>query len=317
MPGLWGPDRIAIMSQSMSLAAIQERYRRGENITALFREMEGSSHNSSQAIEVAYDMQAGSYVAAFERPEFAAYSATYTERIAGVIAGLGGCQSLLEVGVGEATTLAQVVSALEETSNGAPDGFGGFDISWSRIAVGKEFSQARGQQPVLFVGDLFEIPLADSSVDVVYTSHSIEPNGGREKEAISELFRVANRYLVLLEPSNELGTKETQERSLAQGYVQDLGRHAKELGLNVIEHRLFEPCANPKNQTALIVIEKDPGAPQRDKIELASPLSREPLIHKDGHLYSPTDLRVFPVIGGIPCLRPEQGIIASGFAGAS
>lgn len=301
------------MPNSMSLAAIQERYRRGENITALFREMEGSSHNSPQAIEVAYDMQAGSYVAALDRPEFAAYSRTYTERIAKVISDLGGCRSLLEVGVGEATTLAQVAAALEE----APADFGGFDISWSRIAVGKRFTAARGREPVLFVGDLFDIPLADSSVDVVYTSHSIEPNGGREKEAISELYRVASRYLVLLEPSNELGSRETQERSLAQGYVQDLGRHAGELGLRVIEHRLFEPCANPRNQTALLVIEKDADAPQRDRIQLASPLSKEPLTQAHGHLYSPTDLRVFPVIGGIPCLRPEQGIIASGFVDPS
>ena len=294
----------------MTLAAIQERYRRGENITALFREMEGSSRNSPEAIEVAYDMQAGSYIAALDRPDSAAYSETYTRRIAEVIGGLGGCRSLLEVGVGEATTLTQVAAAMDE----APASYGGFDISWSRIAAGKRFAASREQEPVLFVGDLFEIPLPESSVDVVYTSHSIEPNGGREKEAIAELYRVASRYLVLLEPSNELGTEETKQRSLAQGYVQDLGRHARELGLKVIEHRLFEPCANPKNQTALLLIEKDSGAAFQDRIQLASPLSKEPMAETGGHFYSPTDLRVFPVIGGIPCLRPEQGIIASGFA---
>jgi ubiquinone/menaquinone biosynthesis C-methylase UbiE len=36
------------------------------------------------------------------------------------------------------------------------------------------------QQADLVVADLFHIPFADNSVDVVYTSHSLEPNGGRE-----------------------------------------------------------------------------------------------------------------------------------------
>ena len=300
------------MAIEWNLAEIRERYRRGENITALFREMEGGAgadvpRNSSQAIEIAYDMQAGSYVKALEEPAFAEYSATYCSRIADVIAGLGPFGSLLEVGVGEATTLSQVAAALPTV----PAAIGGFDISWSRVAVGRDFARSRELEPTLFVGDLFEIPLADASVDVVYTSHSIEPNGGREKEALLELYRVANRHLVLLEPSNELGSEDTKARSLAQGYVQDLGRHARELGLTVLEHRLFEPCANPKNQTALLVIEKSASAPPKNAIELASPHSKEPLLEVGGHLYSDTDLRVYPVIAGIPCLRAEQGIVAS------
>lgn len=298
---------ITAVNEIMNLAEIRERYRRGENITALFRELEGSSHNSLRAIEVAYDMQAGSYVRGLDDPGFADFSSVYTGRVAETIAALGPCHSLLEVGVGEATTFSQVVAALPER----PAGLGGFDISWSRISVARKFARSHGLDPTLFVGDLFHIPLADSSVDVVYTSHSIEPNGGREREALLELYRVASRYLVLLEPSNELGSEETSARMREHGYVQDLGRHASELGLKVVEHRLFEPCANPLNQTALLVIEKDPHAPGRSSLELASPISKDVLTWGDDHLYSAADLLIFPLLAGIPCLRPQQGVVAA------
>ena len=304
---------MATPMNSMTLAEIRDRYRRGENITALFRRLEGSGGNSLRAIEVAYDMQAGSYVAALDDPEFAEFHAGYSAEIAHVIDGLGGCSSLLEVGVGEATTLSQVAKSLSTPASG----IAGFDISWSRIDVARDFARGRGLAPTLFVADLFAIPFADSSIDIVYTSHSIEPNGGREREALSELFRVASRYVVLLEPSNELGSEETRARTLEHGYVQDLGRHASELGFKAVEHRLVEPCANPRNQTALLVLEKDPRAAPRDTVELVSPVSKGALVARSDHMYAESDLLAFPLIGGIPCLRPEQGVVATRFADRS
>ena len=117
--------------------------------------------------------------------------------------------------------------------------------------MAREYAVALGVRANLFAGDLTEIPIQDSAVEVVYTSHSIEPNRGREKQILAELYRVTRRYLVLLEPSNELGTQETRRHIEEHKYCLDLGRHVRELGFDVIEHRLFEHVRNPVNQTAL------------------------------------------------------------------
>ena len=49
------------------------------------------------------------------------------------------------------------------------------------------FIRASTLQLTLFVGDLFAIPVADSSFDVVYTSHSIEPNQAEKGSAHGSL----------------------------------------------------------------------------------------------------------------------------------
>jgi ubiquinone/menaquinone biosynthesis C-methylase UbiE len=84
--------------------------------------------------------------------------------------------SILEAGCGEATTLAGI---LQQLSSGGGCKLG-FDISWSRCAEGLDWLSENGVSARLFVADLFDIPLEDQTVDVVYTSHSVEPNGGRE-----------------------------------------------------------------------------------------------------------------------------------------
>ena len=47
---------------------------------------------------------------------------------------------------------------------------------------------------------------------------------------------------------------------------------------------------------------------------LACPRFKTPLKEIGGMLYSPEALAVYPVIGGIPCLRVENAILASKYA---
>jgi ubiquinone/menaquinone biosynthesis C-methylase UbiE len=147
--------------------------------------------------------------------------------------------SLLEGGCEEATTLAGVLNALPRK----PSECLGFDISWSRCAEGLGWLKSVEASAKLFVAELFAIPLADESVDVVYTSHSIEPNGGREEEALTELLRVARRAVALIEPLYELGTPEAQERMRHHGYVRTC--------------RLLDYASNPVNPSGVVVIEKN------------------------------------------------------------
>jgi len=155
---------------------LQELYKQGINITELLRKEQHLERNTDKVIEVAYDLQTGSYIAAMDRPNMAAYNEKYTAEIAKTLLSLCNPVSVLEAGVGEATTLAGVLQKMGRDIEGF-----GFDLSWSRVAYAKRWLESKGLSHVkLCTGNLFQIPFSDNSIDLVYTSHSIEPNGGNE-----------------------------------------------------------------------------------------------------------------------------------------
>lgn len=162
----------------------------------------------------------------------------------------------------------------------------------------------------LSVASLFEMPYADDSFDVVYTSHTIEPNGGQERAALVELARVTSGTLLLLEPSWQLANAEGRARMERLGYVRDLPGHAEALGLRVVRHEAFPFVVNPLNPTALTVIEKRAKAPSVAP-RWACPRYGEPLEDRGDALVSPGSLRAYPKLAGVPCLRREHGVLAS------
>jgi len=281
-------------------------YQSGKNVMEYLRGLQGTQLNDPFTILASYDLQAGSYVRALtEHPELARMQAASAAKFAALFDQLEPA-SLLEVGVGEATTLGNVLTRMQRRPMHAL----GFDISVSRVLVARSYLGTLDQKATLFTGALESIPLETSSVDVVYTSHSVEPNGGRERVILEELYRVARRYLVLREPSNELGSEATRSRMLQHGYAQNLHATAVELGYDVIQHSLWKLDPNPMNEAALIVIRK-PGfdAPVvGDAPALASPLNKRAMIRSGGGLYSEGDCLVFPILAGIPCLLPENGV---------
>lgn len=297
------------MEKIKVLQRIAEIYAQGGNIIQYLRGLGNNKHNTTEDILISYDFQAGSYVK-FAKSN-ATYLQNYTQTVAKVIDSLGVFESIMEVGVGEATTLSNVVTKLSHQ----PKSILGFDIAWSRIKYARQYAHSLGiNDAKLVVGDLFAPPMAANSVDIVYTSHSIEPNGGREREALESLYRIARRYVVLLEPAYELAPPEAQQRMKAHGYVTNLYQTAKDLGYNIIEHRLFDYVANPLNPTGLLIIAKESNIAAQDK-QLACPITGEILdYYPDKNVYfAPNSLLAYPVIDEIPCLLPQNAVVATHF----
>ena len=192
----------------------------------------------------------------------------------------------------------------------------GFDLSWSRVAHGLHYLSEKQIQASLFVADLFNIPLADDSIDIVYTSHSLEPNGGREKEAIKELLRVARHAVVLIEPIYELASPEAQERMRYHGYIRGLKDVATQLGAVLTNYQLLDftpnPLNNPLNPSGLLLLEKATTVNSTVGISWSCPLTRTRL-EDIGDLFESKETGlVYPVLRGVPMLNASNAIVASG-----
>jgi SAM-dependent methyltransferase len=286
-------------------------YAQGKNISEILRKEKRIHYNNEEIIELAYDLQTGSYINAMKDEAMTKHKEEFTAEIAKTIQSLFNPTSIMEAGIGEATTLAGVLKNLGDIHIESY----GFDLSWSRVAYAKNWLlESNISHVTLCTGSLFHIPFADNSIDLVYTCHSIEPNGGQEEPILRELYRVTKKYLILLEPGYELAGVKARRRMEFHGYCKNLNGISQSLGYKVIEHKLFPFTENPLNPTAITIIKKDPlDTYQRDvsTTKFVCPKYKTPLEEIGGMLFSPEALVVYPILANIPCLRIENGIVAS------
>lgn len=284
---------------------LRTRYQQGDNIAALLR---GSSHNDYQGerlIEVSYDLQSGSYTDLIRNETERQAPNAYAGEISQTIESLGAA-TVLEAGVGEATTLSRVIEQLGSSRTR----YAGFDLSWSRVAAARNWLRERSCTEVsLCVASLLEIPYCQDAFDVVYTSHAIESNGGREREILVELHRVTREWLVLFEPCHELATDEGKRRMEQFGYCRKLPQTCTELGFDVVDHGPVKHPTNLLNPTARTIVRKRQCVPVASQ-EFACPQFKTPLQLLGDAWYSPEALSVYPILGNIPCLRSENAIVA-------
>lgn len=292
-----------------SIAVLKEAYRCGANIMELLAGG-GAPANDFAAIQVSYDLQAGRYTEKFKSSEGSRQKAAFAEAL---IPHLEGFETILDAGVGEATTLAPVLRRI----GGSVRAFG-FDASVSRLRWARRNLVSATESPMLFVADTAEIPLRDSSVDLVLSVHSIEPNGGKEPALLAELLRVAGRRLVLIEPSSVYASETQLERMHRLGYCMNLPESLVELGANITLHERWPVKANPDNAAEIIVVDLapqkvtiDPSSGVSDGPELVAPSSLADLKPVDAGLYSVHDGLYFPIVGGFPVLTRAQAVIAT------
>jgi uncharacterized protein YbaR (Trm112 family) len=292
------------MQLNKTLRKIAQVYKDGGNIMSYLKTISNQDTNSKEAIAISYDLQAGSYIK--KAKEDSSYIDEYTAKISEIINKLGPYNTLMEAGVGEATTLCNVVTKLSDK----PKRSYGFDISWSRIKFAKKYAEELSINGLfLFMGDMFSMPINDNSIDIVYTAHSIDANGGKEAECIKELYRVTKKYLVLIEQSYEFAGDDGKKRMKNLGYATEIYNTVLKLDYKIIDYRLLGISSNPLNPTGVIIIEKNEEG--QATYELACPITLTQLTKERGAYFSKDSLLVYPIIDDIPCLLPGSAIIAT------
>ena len=294
---------------------IKQIYSSGGNIIRYLKTADGRMRNDIEDIMISYDFQAGSYLEMLRNnEEYASIKKRQTEKLAGIIDGFTcSVNSLLEAGVGEATTLIPTVKYLKRDDI---EWFGGNDISYSRIYVAQKFSIEKGAATAnLFVADIFDMPIKDNGIDVVYTFHSIEPNGSFESELLDELYRIAKKYIILIEPDYNLADQAGKMRMEENGYVKNVANTARRKGWKIIVDEPFGIGSNSLNPASLLIIEKNPNAESDcSASKFCCPVTHTDL-RKIGNVYfSEKSLLAYPVLNGIPCLRKENAIFATKLA---
>lgn len=294
------------MNKKKLLSKIQKLYNEDNiNITSYLKEIEKKEQNDIEDILISYDFQAGSYSKKYKEDPNS--KKKHLSKLIDILnSKLQPINSCLEVGVGEATSMIEIIKSLNLNLKKIY----GFDISWSRIKYAQKMIEEYGlENTELFTADLFEMPFNDNSIDLVYTIHALEPNGGKEVQAIKELYRVSNKYVVLVEPCYEVANEESKERMDKLGYVKGIREIIQTLGYTIIIDEMLENDINPLNKAKIIVIEKE--SIQNVNYALSCPLTKTPLVRLEGCYYSSESLLAYPIINGIPCLLSENAIVAT------
>jgi uncharacterized protein YbaR (Trm112 family) len=291
-------------------------YKSGENVTIALKKYLQQDHNTPEIIALSYDLQTGTYTTdALENEVF--YINRSQELASFVSPYLGDKESVLDLGSGEITVFSRLLADLK--SKNIIKAYAA-DISWSRLNFGLEVTKKivpKNINLTAFVSEIGKIPLPSKSIDVTFTDHSLEPNGGRLEEIIKEIFRCTNGLCIFTEPSNELASAEGIERMKKLGYIFDLEKTIKKLGGYIIDQKDLSNNYNTLNPARILVV----------RPPLLEPINSSNT-SESFYTFPGTDYKmqliggclvcdemgvVFPIIKNIPILMEDKLIFASKF----
>lgn len=294
----------------------KKAYANGENIMKVLRSQKKLYYNNSKIIEVAYDLQAGSYIRYAIKNHKS--ENLYTSQLAKILDNyISSKKSMLDIGTGELTTLSYVIKKLINK----PKIIYAFDISWSRIFKGLHFAKKNmgnyfsNLKP--FVGDIKEIPLLSKSVDITISNHALEPNGKNLHQLMLELFRITVDKLILFEPCYEINSKKGKKRMDKLGYIKNIDGTIKELNGKILEKIIIKNPSNPLNPTVCFVVSppKTTTAMKYKNLNkkniFSVPGTNFDITKNDNFYYSNATGFCFPILKSIPILKSNVAILAS------
>ena len=216
-------------------------------------------------------------------------------------------QSILEVGVGELTTIDSILKHKMSLKQ-----IFGVDLSVNRLLHGLEEFEKRHELNInLSKSNAISLPFEDSSFDLVYSRHTLEQMPRIFNIALSEMIRVSRKNIVLFEPSFEKGSLSQKLKMIKNDYFRGLDQFLSlRQDITIKESFLMKNSANPLNHTACYIIEKkDYFEPNEELIKFVCPISKKPLLDYEDFFYCRDSKRAYPKIKGIPILDQDYSFL--------
>lgn len=268
-------------------------------------------NNAELDNHISYELQAGSYIKNTYRSKDNSGSWTkkkkYTNELFNNMQNyIKNNQTFLEVGVGECVTMLPLLKKIKSKFKCK---FFGFDFSLSRIIYAKKFLKRNKVNASLFNANLDSIPLDNNSIDIVYSSHSIEPNRGKEKTIIEEMLRVSKKYIFLFEPIYELNPKKNRKRMEKFNYIKNLKKTCEKLDCKILKYELLNFSEQNHNLTGVIILEKKNIKRRSNSKHFTCPITKNKLDFQDNYLINKKFGIIYPIIKEIPVLTPSKYIL--------
>jgi ubiquinone/menaquinone biosynthesis C-methylase UbiE len=276
-----------------------------KNINQFLREKTNLSEK--EIIKISYDLQSGSYIRSYNYKKSLKVLNFMIKEINSTK-----FTSLLDFGCGELTNFYTLIKNIKT----AGKNFFCNDYSFNRIFLGKLFLDKKKLSVNLtcFTNDSIKIPLPDNSIDIVTTIHAIEPNKNDANKILRELWRVAKKKLILLEPNNKLTDempfyvkKIVNKRFKINNYVLNLEEKIKKITSNYKIIKLKHHF-NPLNPASLFIINKN--SQKFSKLNFLDPANDNVSLQKKSSFYfSEKTGRIFPIINNIICFNRNETFI--------
>ena len=216
-------------------------------------------------------------------------------------------QTVLEVGAGELTTMIPLADSF-----GSDIEWHGMDLSLNRVYHGKRAFLEKGERRVhVCKANAVALPYPDGYFDLVYTSHCLEHMPYDFRKAIDEMCRVTKEWVVLFEPSYELGSFSQKIRMVAQDYVKNIPRYIRSLkDVALTDHFLLKNGALFNRGACHVLRVKKPPEVRKAIPEFhhVCPRCRSQLRKHEGYLECERCHHVYFIFKGIPVLDKKYAL---------
>ena len=211
--------------------------------------------------------------------------------------------SILEVGAGELTLIAELLNKLKKKKIKKA----ALDISFQRLLKGKEFLKKKKIKLNYIVkADASIQPFANNSFDIVYTSHCLEQVPHLFNKIVDECVRVSKKYVIFIEPSYEFGSEVTKNHIYKKGYPIIKENLFNEKNYKII-FRNSAPIKSYINGTEIIIIKKNKISKSKNNNVLICPQSKRFLKIKKNSLVCKKKNIFYKIKKGISLLELEDG----------